>query len=211
MRFVLLVEGPTEKALARFLKRWLDAHLDPKIGVQTSKPGGGCCRLVEDMSQKARIYLSHPKANELIGVVALLDLHGLAHPSNVVSSPERVSWWTNKIENEVDDPRFRVFFAVHDVEAWLLSQPEIFPRKVQAELGGDIRDPESVDFDEPPGKLLQRIYRKVTDREYKKVTHGTELFGKLDPDVACSKCRQLKRMLDHMLQEAVVRAGCRRL
>jgi hypothetical protein len=210
MRFVLLVEGSTEKAIGAFLKRWLDARLDPKVGIQTSKPGGGCCRLLEDMPKKANMYLNDPKASDLVGVVGLLDLHGLSHPANMASSNDRLSWWTNEIERKVGDSRFRVFFAVHDIEAWLLSQPEIFPREIRTEFGDRIRDPERVDFDEPPAKLLQRLYRRVLDREYKKVTHGTELFRKLDPSTACSKCPQLKKMLDHMLEQAM-RAGCRRL
>jgi hypothetical protein len=210
MRFVLLVEGPTEKAIAAFLKRWLDARLDPKVGIQTSKPAGGCCRWVEDMPKKANLYLSDPRAHDLIGVIGLLDLHGPGHPPGVESSQDRLDWWTKKIEREVNNSRFRVFFAVHDIEAWLLSEPEIFPREVQIELADKIKDPERVDFDEPPAKLLQRIYRKVTGREYKKVTQGTELFRKLDPNVASSKCAQLKKMLDHML-DAATRAGCRKL
>lgn len=210
MKFVLLVEGPTERALAAFLKRWLDAHLDPKVGVQTSKPGGGCCRLVEDMPKKASMFLAGPRAKELIGVIGLLDLHGLAHPSHMQSSSERLDWWTSKIEGSVDHPRFRVFFAVHDVEAWLLSQPGIFPQRIQEALADKTKDPERVNADEPPARLLQRVYRRVTNREYKKVTHGTELFGKLDPSIAYSKCPQLKKMLDHMREEAL-HAGCKEL
>lgn len=210
MRLVLLVEGPTEKAVAAFLKRWLDARVDPKIGIQTSKPAGGGCRLVDDMPKKASLYLSDPKASDLIGVVGLLDLHGLAPPPGAASAAERLRWWTNEIEKRMNHPRFRVFFAVHEIEAWLLSQAEIFPREVQAAFPDKIRNPEHVDFDEPPGKLLQRVYRKATGREYKKVTHGTDLFRKLNPDVASAKCPQLKRMLDHML-DAAIQAGCRRL
>jgi hypothetical protein len=210
VRLVLLVEGPTEKAAAAFLKRWLDARVDPKIGIQTSKPAGGGCRLVDDMPKKAKLYLSDPKAGDLIGVVGLLDLHGLVHPPGLTSVADRLQWWTDEIEKKVNHPRFRVFFAVHEVEAWLLSQPEIFPRDVRTELPKEIKDPERVDFEEPPAKLLQRVYRMATRREYKKVTHGTDLFRKLDPDVACSKCSQLRKMLNYMLEEAA-RAGCARL
>jgi len=210
MRFVLLVEGATEKALASFLKRWLDTHLDPKVGIQTSKPGGGCCRLLEDMPKKAKTYLGDPKAGDLIGVVGLLDLHGLPHPSHVLSAAERLNWWTKEIEGKVNNPRFRVFFAVHDVEAWLLSQPEVFSRAIQSELQDRAEAPESVDFDEPPCKLLQRVFRRTTGREYKKIVHGTEFFRKLDPEVASSKCPQLRRLLGHLLEEAA-RAGCRKV
>ena len=210
MRLVLLVEGPTEKAVAAFLKRWLDARVDPKIGIQTSKPAGGGCRLVDDMPKKANLYLSDPKASDLIGVVGLLDLYGLAHSPGLTSVAERLDWWTGEIEKRVNHPRFRVFFAVHEIEAWLLSEPAIFPRDVRTELPKEIKDPERVDFEEPPAKLLQRVYRKVTGREYKKVTQGTELFRKLDPDVACAKCPQLRKMLNHILEDAV-RAGCTKL
>lgn len=37
MKFVLFVEGDTEKSLAPFLKRWLDARLTKKIGIQIVK------------------------------------------------------------------------------------------------------------------------------------------------------------------------------
>lgn len=210
MKFILLVEGPTEKAIGAFLKRWLDARVDPKVGVQTSKPGGGCCRLVDDLPKKANSYLRDPRASDLIGVVGLLDLHGLAHPPDLTSASDRLHWWTQELEKKVGHSRFRVFFAVHDVEAWLLSQPGIFPREVRTELRDKTTDPERVDFDEPPVKLLQRTYRKTTGREYKKVTHGTDLFRKLDPEIASSKCPQLKRMLDYLLEEAI-RAGCRKV
>ena len=95
-----------------------------------------------------------------------------------------------------------MFFAVHEFEAWLLSQPTIFPRDIVATLPGKIAQPETVDFDEPPAKLLDRIYKARTKRTYKKTTYGKELFAKLDPLVAVKKCPRLNEMLTEMLRLA---------
>jgi len=106
------------------------------------------------------------------------------------------------MENEVKQPKFFQFFAVHEIEAWLLSEPDIFPLKVKKAFPGRIKNPETVNFDEPPAKLLERLYPLHVTRSYKKVANGKELFGKLDPDVAYQKCPKLKELLDKMLELA---------
>ena len=35
MKFVLFVEGHTERAIPEFLKRWLDPQLSQRAGIQT--------------------------------------------------------------------------------------------------------------------------------------------------------------------------------
>ncbi|HTN02294.1 MAG TPA: DUF4276 family protein, partial [Planctomycetaceae bacterium] len=102
-------------------------------------------------------------------------------------------------ESEVDRSRFRMFFAVHEFEAWLLSQPEIFRQEVQKRLPNRISAPETVNFDKPPSKLLNQIYLEATNKRYKKTTDGGTLFRKLQPDVAVDKCPYLKAMLEEML------------
>lgn len=57
-------------------------------------------------------------------------------------------------------------------------------------------------FDQPPAKMLERLYSLHIKKSYKKVVNGKELFGKLDPDVAYQKCPKLKELLDQMLQLA---------
>jgi hypothetical protein len=68
-------------------------------------------------------------------------------------------------------------------------------------------NPETVNFDEPPAKLLERLYSQKTGRRYKKVTNGRELFGRLDPGVAYGKCPRLKELLDKMLELAEAAGG----
>ncbi len=201
MKFVLLVEGQTEKdSAAAFLKRWLDPQLKQAVGIQVVA-FNGYADLARNIAKKATMYVNEPKQAEIIAVVGLLDLYGPDfYPTDRITAEERYSWGKSHFENEVGLERFRMFFAVHEWEAWLLSQPNIFPREVQNALpNAKISQPERINFNEPPAKFLDRIYRQAIGKNYKKTTYGKQLFPKLDPSVAVLKCPYLKAMLDEML------------
>lgn len=202
MRFILFVEGYTEdKALPMFLKKWLDAKLTKPVGIKTVC-FGGWSELVKDAPLKAKMHLNGPAKDEIIAVISLLDLYGPTfYPNDCTDSKMRYDWAKKKMEDDVCQPKFFQFFAVHEVEAWLLSQPEIFPFAVQRAFK-NIDHPETVNFDEPPAKLLERLYPLHVKRSYKKVVNGSELFGKLKPDFAYQKCPKLKELLDKMLELA---------
>ncbi len=85
-----------------------------------------------------------------------------------------------ELEARVGHDRFRQHFAVHETEAWLLSDPSLFPRAITSRLPARGDRPESVNFAEPPSRLLQRFYH-AKGREYKEVTDGADLFGRLSP------------------------------
>ncbi len=210
MRFILLVEGKTEEeAAAAFLKRWLDPRLPQPVRIQmVTFDGYG--DVIRKMARKARMHLEGPKGHEIIAVIGLLDLYGPTfYPPDKTTADERVAWGREHFEKEVALDRFRLFFAVHEFEAWLLSQPEIFPQKIKNALANKVPQPERIDFVEPPAKLLDQVYRQQTKRNYKKRAYGRQLFAKLDPLVAISKCPYLKAMLDEMLSlaKAAVSAG----
>lgn len=201
MKFVLFVEGETErKALPDFFRRWLDGKLSHPVGIQVVK-FEGWAELVKDTPKKARMYLQQP---DVIAVIALLDLYGPTFfPGNKREADERFEWARKDIEGKVGEKRFRQFFAVHEVEAWLLSNPSIFPHDLMQAVKSKSLRPELVNLDEPPSVFLERVYLQYTKRTYKKVTHGKDLFDKLDPEEACSKCPRLKQLLDEMLVLAI--------
>ncbi len=133
----------------------------------------------------------------------LLDLYGPSfYPPDKQSVDERFVWGTKYLEEKVDLARFRCFFAVHEFEAWLLSQPQIFPREIKDALPASVAQPEKVNFDEPPAKLLNRIWNQKLRRNYKKTTYGKQLFGKLDPAAAIGNCPYLRALLEEMLRMA---------
>jgi len=73
---------------------------------------------------------------------------------------------------------------------------------IRKALPGKTQHPETVNFDEPPSKLLQRLYKEKIKRTYKKVTHGKALFDRLDPAIAYKKCPYLRELFDEMLKIA---------
>lgn len=203
MKFVLFIEGHTENiALPQFLKKWLDPRLPNPVGIKTVR-FEGWPELVKDAPRKANMHLGGTDKDEIIAVISLLDLFGPTfYPSHVKESKERYDWAKKDIEDKVNQTKFFQFFAVHEVEAWLLSEPTIFPVDVGKALTEKTAHPEMVNFDEPPAKLLERLYRKHVKRSYKKVVNGKELFGKLDPSIAYNKCPRLQQLLDKMLDLA---------
>ena len=202
MRFVLFVEGGTERALPSFLKRWLDPKLPQPTGI---KPiiFTGWAELRRDVAKRARMYLEGPGSGEIIAVIALLDLYGPNfYPAHLTGADERYDWAKRGIEREVGQPRFRQFFAVHETEAWLLSQPQLFPTEVSRGFPGRVGQPETVNFTEPPSRLLSRLYKENLHRTYKKIVDGKELFDRAEPEIAYNTCPRLRELLDEMLQMA---------
>jgi len=200
MKFIFLVEGYTEqKTIPAFLKRWLDARLTQRVGIQVDR-FDGWSELVADLPKKVPMYLHGPKAEDIIAVAALLDLYGPTfYPEHLTPARERQAWAVEELQRRVAEARFRMFFAVHEVEAWLLSNPTLFPEPVTRALPGKIRQPETVNFDEPPAALLEKLYRERQRRHYKKVTNGSALFPQLSPDLVYEKCPYFRQMMDELL------------
>lgn len=203
MRFILFVEGEAEeRMLPPFLKKWLDARLSQHVGVKAVL-FSGWQSLVKNAPKKAMMHLNGPNRSDIISVIALLDLYGPTfYPGDKKTISDRYQWAKKHLEEKVNHPKFRQFFAVHEIEAWLLSDPGLFPSEIQKAFPGKIQHPEEVNFDHPPAKLLDRLYDEKLKRTYKKTTNGYELFNKLDPSLAYSKCPHLKQMLDEMLKLA---------
>jgi hypothetical protein len=149
------------------------------------------------------MHLCGPSQGDIIAIISLLDLYGpTIYPASLTESEERYNWAKKETEKAVAQPKFFQFFAVHEVEAWLLSQPEIFPLKVRKAFPNKIQNPEKVNFDEPPAKMLQHLYNIQTSRSYKKIVNGKELFDKLDPEIVYKKCPKFKELMDNMLDLA---------
>jgi len=200
VKFIFFVEGETEaKALPAFFKRWLDPRLDKPVDIQAVH-FRGCAEVVHYTSKRAKAFLNAPNS-DVIAVIALLDLYRLelSYPAGAESAADRVTWATEHLERRVGEARFRQYFAVHELEAWLLSDVTIFPNDLQIAFPPKIKQPEKVNFDEPPSKLIEKLYLSKTKRPYKKLTYGEKLFAELNPEIAYQKCPNLKALLDEML------------
>jgi Domain of unknown function (DUF4276) len=209
MKFVLFVEGHTEdKALPQFLKKWLDQRLPKPVGIKAVR-FEGWAQLYKDAATKAKMHLNGPGKDDLLAVISLLDLYGpTIYPADKVQAQARHDWAKQHIEQKVGHPKFFQFFAGHEVEAWLLAEPAIFPLEIKRRLADKAKPPETINHHEPPAKLLNRLYTEHTGRGYKKVVHGKALFSALDPNLAYQQCPNLRLLLDKMLALASHQANC---
>ncbi len=199
MKFILFVEGETERqSLPKFFKQWLDPRLSKPVGISPVCFHGNDKYLTE-VKKRARLYLLN---QDVIAVIGLLDLYGLNFPTHLSDAKERYDWAKQDIEKRINHSKFRQFFAVHELEAWALSDPTLFPAQVKNAFPSAVAKPESVNFNQPPAKLLEKLFSEKLKRPYKKVVDGNELFGRLDPNLAYQKCQRLKDLLDEMLNLA---------
>ena len=138
MTFVLFCEGWTEKgALPDFLRRWLNCKLPQPAGIQPVR-FNGWAEMDKDVAVKARLHLQR---SNIIAVIGLLDLHGPSfYLPEHASVKQRIDFAKQRIEAKVNNPQFRQYFAVHDIEAWILSQPALLPSAVRKKLPGTITD-----------------------------------------------------------------------
>ncbi len=203
MKFVGVVEGQTEKEILRpFLQKWLRSQSEPGHAIQLvcTKGNSKFVKQLVDVVKENRTAPGHLP----VAVFGLLDYQGLSmsYPRTCTTLGERCEWAKTHFESQVNDARFKMFFAVHDIEAWLFSQPKIFPGQIPSRLPRDMERPESINSNNPPSKLLESLYRKHVNHEYDKRVDGIRLFHKLDPMTAGLKCPQLQALLDDILMRA---------
>jgi hypothetical protein len=196
LKFLLFVEGETEqKVLPNFFRRWLEPKLDKRPGFKTVQ-FHGWPEYDRDIKKKVALHLSGPGEADIIAAIGIIDLYGPSiFPPSTVTSDERFQWGKKYFEDKVNNPKFRHYFAVHETEAWLLAEPE----KISVPISTILPNPEKINFQEPPARVLEKAYYSAEKRAYKKFVDGYNLFERLSPEVAYSKCPYLRQMLDEML------------
>lgn len=197
MRVVLFVEGDTERAaVPDLLKRWADARLPQPIRIAPVQLRGWQ-RYTKEIATKAALALRDPTT---VGI-GLLDLYGPTfYPSHV---SDRYRWAKKKFEDEVGSDRFVQHFAVHETEAWIFSDPTILPADVRSAIPGKAANPEAINFDEPPSRLLERLYRDRLKRRYQKLIDGVALLQRISPETVYKRCEHFRLLADDLLRLAV--------
>ena len=143
----LLVEGATETALKRALKRFLDARAQalgrPKVALRTKT------LLTQGrLRHRIRQELRNPKVTAVVG---LIDVY-----PNFKSAADAKAFLRKMANN---DPRFYAHVAQYDVEAWLLPFWDEICKRIRVKRAHPARNPEQVNHYKPPSKRLAELYR----------------------------------------------------
>jgi len=203
MRFEFFVEGDAEElVLAEWIGRWLNPQLSAPVDIKVFSLGGNR-RFLKEIVRNVRKTLGSRGNKDIVACIGLLDLYRFPDfRKDVRSVPDRYTWAQKKVQDSVARPRFRMYFAVHELEAWLLSQSSVFDPALRNEIARLGPRPEDVDFDYPPAKRLDTLYMDKLKHKYGKKVDGKGLFARLDPEEARARCPYLRRMLDDLLQMA---------
>ncbi|MGZ5440749.1 MAG: DUF4276 family protein [Thermoanaerobaculia bacterium] len=197
MRVVLFVEGHTERsAVPDLLKRWADARLPRPVRIAPVR-FQGWQHYAKDIATKASLALREPST---VGI-GVLDLYGPTfYPAKVSSVRDRYAWAKKKFEDAVGSDRFVQHFAVHETEAWILAEPTVLPPDIRSAIPR--KDPETVNFDEPPSRLLARLYRDRLKRRYQKLIDGVPMLQRVSPDIVYERCEHFRLLADDLLRLA---------
>jgi hypothetical protein len=199
LKIALFVEGPTERAaIPQFLKRWLDARVPTPVGIYAVQ-FKGWQSYVKEIAAKVELNLGR---KDVLGGIGLLDLYGPTfYPAHATTATKKYEAAKEDIEGHVKHERFRQHFAVHETEAWIFSDASVLPAAVHA-AAKKSKSPESINFDEPPSRLLNRLYHQHLHTGYRKIIDGTPAFQRLSPDEVYAKCPHFKRLADDLLMLA---------
>ena len=198
---VVLVEGNSEKWLDDFIHQLLTRKLPDAPQVQTVNMGGKDSYLKE-VAARVQRYAAQEIALAMFG---LLDLYRFADnlkgfdysPNSTVA--EKVGQAREHVVSKIA-PQFRSqfhqHFAVHEFEAYLLSDPKVFN---SIDISDLTDEPEAVNFDSPPSRRLIQRYEAI-GREYRKQTMARFLLPKVDPTLVYEKCLYFRAMIDEMIE-----------
>ncbi len=186
-----------------FIGRFLNEKFNDNVGVQIVK-FNGWANFKKSIAKKTKMHLNGPKKDKIIAAIGLLDLYGSTFfPDDKKTVHERYNWGKKYFEGDiVGHSKYKHFFAVHETEAWLLSDSNIFPTNIAKALIEKTKEPETVNSNCPPAKLLDKLYSKHLKQSYKKTVDGKSLFAKLKPETAIKKCPKLNEFLNELVNLA---------
>lgn len=95
------------------------------------------------------------------------------------------------------DHRDKVFFMIQEMEAWILSQPDVLNKFYGEEISRKIPKKQAALITEPD-KKLQEFTKSTRKGKYHKVRHGSQLLQMLDAGQLYADFEDFKRLIDDL-------------
>ena len=102
-------------------------------------------------------------------------------------------------EHGLLDCRDKVFYMIQEMEAWILSQPDVLDKFYCEEVSSRIPKKHSM-LTAESDKELQNITRNSRKGKYHKVRHGAQLLQMLDAGRLYDEFTDFKRLVDELNQ-----------
>ena len=105
---------------------------------------------------------------------------------------------------------FHQHFAVHEIEAWILSDEEPLHKRLGDSQLGPWPRPEEVNLNKSPSTQIMELYWNKRRESYQKTTDGENLLRKANPDRIYEKCPYFREFVDEVLEACKIDTASRK-
>jgi hypothetical protein len=200
-QIAVLCEGDTEEWAARkLLRRHLSADGFAHVGL---KPINLRAK-IDDILIFTEQLATDP---HICAVLTLVDLYGmnraqLSPGSNLDSKVAAARRWLATQCSRARQGFFYGHVVVHEIEAWILAEGKALGTRLKHPQIASDPDAETKDFDNPPKRRLNEMFRRHLQRHYEENRDAPALFEVMDPRAVYTSCRYYRIIYDDLVQIA---------
>ncbi len=114
----------------------------------------------------------------------------------------RVEWLRTHIRNHCVEREYKnklhPHVLVHEIEALMFADPGRIASKLKVRSIGSFHNPEEINDQNPPKKVLRNLYRQHVKRRYYEQRDGVPLLQSVDFDLVYNKCPNFKALVDDL-------------
>lgn len=198
---VILCEGSTEEyAIRYFVRRQWEVDGFTPMGLHTIDLRGK----VENVAKYARLYA---REEQVTAVFTLIDLYGTKQikydpRDDLAQKVTRAKTWLQQGISPDISSKFYPHFSVHEVEAWLLADGRCLANRLKNETIQPDPQAETRNFENPPSRRLQTLFKQHKPTGYSKIQDGIPLFQHVTFETVYASCVYFRTFYDDLKQVA---------
>jgi hypothetical protein len=195
MKIAVLIEGQTERAFLRHLRRFLETRLAGRMPRLDPEPYDGRIPTGEHLRREVERLLrsGRPAAD---AVIALTDVYtGTREFQDAEEAKNKMREWVGQ------NPRFFPHAAQYEFEAWLLPFWGTIQRLAGHNMGAPSGPPEAVNLTRPPSLRIKEVFHAGSrGRDYVKPRDAERILRENDLLLAATACPELLSLLNTILR-----------
>ncbi len=195
MKIAFIVEGESEKLFLSSIRGFLQARCEPgKLPRLVARP------LNSNVPPRSQLLkLIRKEFNDSVDfVIVLTDVKGRNQYKDANDAIQQIETSLKGLP-QLNKQVF-VHAAQYEIEAWLIP---FWPR-IQSIFRSTAKkpriNPEQINHDKPPSKLLSEVARTSRSRKYSKTLHLETILKDQDLAIAANECPGLKALLNRILE-----------